>query len=278
MRIFLEAEEGAQHTPGGVIDGGEVPSSRPDFTDSSAAAQAEREALANFVARYTVALVFENQPKLGTGVLTSSEGALFVATAQHLAEVLPIRDVFCIPKPPGPMRVAPRDEALRRFEETRPGERFVLHIEDRILSTDHSDVALLRLRDRPSEFYEMDFYPLERARSAPLPHTRVLVHGWPADLGLPHQGALAAFPRTIAGTLNSVSSLEYDPDHEMLITYIDPDPIDAHGMSGGGVWLPSEQNPTATILVGIQVAQFCRAPGQPLVATRIERVQALLRR
>ncbi len=261
-----------------------APSSQPDFTDRSAEAQAVREALANFVARHTVALVFEGQPKLGTGVLVSSGDALFVATARHVAEDLPIGDVFCIPKPPGPMRVAPRDEALRHFDETRPGERFLLHVGDRILSTDDSDVALLQLCDRPIEFHEMDFYPLERAQSASLPHSRMIVHGWPRDLGLPHEGALAAFPRIVAGTLSTVSAHGYDPDRDLLISYVDRDPIDARGMSGGGVWLPSEAkglfDPGATILVGIQVAQYrgSQPPGQPLLATRIERVRALLRR
>lgn len=256
---------------------------QPDFTDRAAEARAVREALAGVVARYTVALVFEGEPKLGTGVLVSSQDALFVATARHVAVALPIGEILCIPKPPGAMKVAPRDEALRRFKETRPGERFSLHVEDRILSTDSSDVALLKLRNRPTEFHEMEFYPLEQARSAPLPHTRVIVHGWPGDLSVPHEGALAVFPRTIDGTLSTVSAHGYDPDRDLLISYVDPDPIDAQGMSGGGVWLRPERetglwNPGEMILTGIQVAQFTGLAGQPLLATRIERVQALLRR
>jgi hypothetical protein len=256
--------------------------SQPNFTDRSAEIQAEREAFANYVARYTVALVFEDRPELATGVLVSSEGALFVATARHVAKELPPNDVFCIPKPPGPIRVTPRDEALRRFPATQPAERFSLHVEDRILSADESDdVALLQLRDRPTEFHEMDFYPLEHARSAPLSHTRVIVYGWPGDLGLLHQGVLAAFPRTIEGMLSTRSTHGYDPDRHLLISYVDPAPIDAHGMSGGGVWLSPRSDglwdPGATILVGIQFGQFTRA-GRPLLATRIERVEALLGR
>jgi hypothetical protein len=258
--------------------------SQPDFADRSAEAQAEREGLANYVARYTVALVVEDRPELATGVLVSSEGALFVATARHFAKELPIGDVFCIPKPPGPIRVTPRDEALRRFAATQPGERFILHVQDRRLSTDGSDVALLQLRDRPIEFDEMDFYPLERARSAPLPHNRVLVQGWPEDLALRHEDDLAAFPRTVAGTLSTLSDPEYNPDRDLVISYFDPAPIVARGMSGGGIWLRPEHqrlfDPGATILVGIQVAKFpeSRAPGQPLLARRIERVKALLGR
>jgi hypothetical protein len=271
-------------------DSGVAQSSQPNFTDHVAEALAAEEALANILARFTVALIPEVGLDLGTGILVSAGAALFVATAWHVARDLPPGDVYCIPRPPAPLRIVPREEVMRRVErgEMEPSERFLLHVENRIRSRDGSDVALLGLRDRPDEFHDMDFFPLERARSTSLPHSRVLIYGFAADLTLVHRPTdrAATFPRSIAGTLGTVSDPEYNPDRDLIVTYDDPDgPIKAHGMSGGGVWLPPEPgeglwDPGAVILTGIQVIQFpeSRAPGRPLLATRIERVQALLRR
>jgi hypothetical protein len=111
----------------------------------------------------------------------------------------------------------------------------------------------------------------------------VLVTGWPTDLGLSQGEHLAAFPQIIAGTLGAVSErtfiaasdYTYNPDRDLVISYVDPEPIEAGGMSGGGVWLPPTPgaglwDPGDIILIGIQVAQFRkgRAPGS-LLATRM---------
>lgn len=263
---------------------------RPDFTDLTAEARATRVALAGAAARYTVALVLKDERSVGSGVLVSVGEALFVATARHIVTDLPPGDVYCIPMSPGPAEIVSREEVLRRAArgEVKAVERFLLHTEERVLSTADSDVALLQLGKRPPDLHDMKFYPLHDARSDPLAHPYVIVYGYAAELTIVHRptGRGVALARVVAGKLGSVSDHEYDPARDLIVTYDDPrGPMAAGGMSGGGVWLPPAPGRgvwdlRAMQLVGIQVAQFpeSRAAGQPLLATRIERVQALLRR
>lgn len=271
--------------------------SEPYMSDRVEEALAAREGLAGIAARYTVALILPTQDEhgetvdeIGSGVLVSVGDALFVATARHVAKALPPEDILCIPKPSGPMMIVPEAEVPRRAArgEMSVSERFSLHIDERILSGDGSDVALLRLRERPPEFREMEFYPLDEARSDPLPYPQVFVYGFPAELRMrdPRTGWGVTRARLVAGTLGTVSDRQYDPARDLIVTYDDPEgSTRAAGMSGGGVWLPSqmpENGPwrPAVALIGIQVIQFpeSRAAGRPLLATRIERVQALLER
>jgi hypothetical protein len=254
-----------------------------NFTDRSVAL-AMRDAIAGVAARYTVALILRSGTELGSGILVADGDTLFIATARHVAEEFPPGDVYCIPKPHGPVTILPRDEVLRRARVgIKPTASFALRFTRRVASTDGSDVALLRIGERPPEFNEMDFYQLNRGRSDSLPHTSVAVYGYATELTI--NGV--ALPRVVTGILGTVPDAEFDPARDLIVTYEDPDPMSAAGMSGGGVWLPSRLpsqpseglwNPGDMMLVGIQVRQFpeSRAAGRPLRATRIERVQALI--
>src|SRR5205807_8411528 len=139
----------------------------PTFTHGAEALEA-REALAGHIARYTVAVIPETRPDLGTGVLVSSGDALFVATARYVAKDLRLDKVYCIPRPKW-IKIIPREEIRRRRSEMEPSERFRLDVEERILSSREDDVALRRRRRRPEERRDMESYPLERGQSSALP-------------------------------------------------------------------------------------------------------------
>ncbi len=265
-------------------------SSRHRFTDRVAEAKAHEAALGGILARHTVALVPDTELKIGTGVLVSLRGDLFIATARHYVREVLRGDVYCLPKPPGPTKILEKDDVPGMLErgQVALGERFLVHLKERpILSTDGSDVALLHLVDRPAKLHEMQFYRLEDARSAPVPHPHVLVCGYPFDLTLVSEpaGRAAAFSRPVHGKLSTISNYPgYDPDRNLAISYENlEDPLAAAGMSGGGVWSPPTMpkpgaerpwDPRALALIGIQVGQFPLS--RLLIATRIERVKALL--
>jgi hypothetical protein len=257
----------------------------PTFSDTKAQALAARAAMANAVARYTVALVPAKGPTIGTGVLVSDGTNLFVATAHHVAEALDLADLRCIPKPPRPVNMIEHpDERYRHVVRPDLADTvaFRLPVAD-VLGDETADIALLRLPGRPAEFGSMDFYPLGRARSTGLPHDRVVVCGFPFDLTLVYRPTRqsAVFSRTLWGTMVTAVRENFDPDSQVLITYEVDGVMDGHGMSGGGVWMPPRPgtdlwNPDDQILVGIQIGCFEKTAGRPLVAVRIERVRRLL--
>lgn len=78
--------------------------------------QSAQVALANVLARFTVALLTEGEVDFGTGTLVAAEDAPFVATAWHVAPDLPSDDVYCVPRPHAPLRIVPREEMRRRVE------------------------------------------------------------------------------------------------------------------------------------------------------------------
>jgi len=260
---------------------------KPTFQDATAQALAVRDAMANVVARYTVALVPAKGPTMGSGVLVCDGANLFVATAKHVADALDLDNVRCVPKTRSPVRILEhRDERRRilRRPDLASAVAFRLPVAE-ALKDATSDVALLWLNARPVEFDSMDFYPLERARSTRLPHDRVWVCGFPFDLTLVHRptGQVAVFSRTLWGKVATTDRENFDPDRQLLITY-EADGhrvMDGHGMSGGGVWMPPQPgadvwNPDDQILIGLQIGCFEKTPGRPLVAARIERVTRLL--
>lgn len=264
-------------------------------TDRIAEAMAHEAALGGILARRTVGLVPDTGLKIGTGVLVSCGEYLFVATARHyVKDELKEEDVYCLPKALGPTKILEKDEVPEKLErgELPLADRVLLPVTERILSKDGSDVALLRLGGRPPELSEMEFYPLQHARSAPVPHLHVIVCGFPFDLTLVNEATAraAAFSRPVHGVLTTVSDPQYDAKRDLVIAYKNFEgTLAAAGMSGGGIWSPPTLpeagagrpwDPRDLALIGIQVAQFpeSRVPGRPLLATRIERVRALLKK
>jgi hypothetical protein len=231
-----------------------------------------------------VAVVPEKGADLGTGVLVSSGGALYVATARHVAKDLQLNNIFVIPRSDAPLKIVERDEISRHLPKDRPIDRCRIPVEDRLMSPEDEDVdvALLRLSERPEELRWMNFYPLERANSTPPRHRQVLVYGYAWELTRVHRptGRARAIPRVALGELRDKGPLPYDPNRNLLISY-DSGEMDPRGLSGGGIWVPPALgkrlfNPDEAVLAGIQVACFKDRPGKPLLATRIERVTALL--
>lgn len=113
---------------------------------------AARDAMANAVARYTVALVPAAGPTIGSGVLVSDGTDLFVATAQHVAIALDLNDLRCIPKPPRPVSVIERrDERYRYLVRPDLATTVAFRLQVRSALEDASaDVALLRLHGPPT--------------------------------------------------------------------------------------------------------------------------------
>jgi hypothetical protein len=243
-------------------------------THRVAEAKAHEEAIGGTLARYTVGLVPDDGLKIGTGVLVSSGADRYVATARHFVrDVLQNGDVYCLPKSRGTTRILEKDDVpgMLARGELPLVDRVLLPITRRILSADGSDVALLRLQCTPSELSEMEFYPLENARSEAA-ELYVIVCGFPFDLTLVNAATrqAAAFSRPVHGVLRTVSEPEYIPHRNLVVAYKNFEgTLAAAGMSGGGVWSPPAL-PTASaerpwdprnlVLLGIQIGQFSREP------------------
>ena len=252
-------------------------SSRPLFTDKDAEALSLVGALVGHVARYTVAVIPEEGADLGTGVLVSFRKALYVATARHIAENLHLDKVFLIPRPEAPLEILSREQIEVRLVKNL----FRAEMRERFLSAVDDDVALLRFRDRPAELQWMNFFPLDRANSTPVPHLGAFVFGYTWEIQSVHRPRKArAIPRAALGQLKSKGPLPYDPSRDLIVSYYGGD-MNPKGMSGGGVWVPAALggglfNPDDAVLAGIQVAYFPGYSGKPLLATRIERLKGLL--
>ncbi len=118
---------------------------RAHFSDPKAEAEHAQHGLAGAVARYTVAIIPEAGLNLGSGVLVSHEGDLFVATARHVAQDLSLDNAYCIPKLKGSLKIISREQVRERLAEVEPSERCRLLVAERILSSQSPDVALFRL-------------------------------------------------------------------------------------------------------------------------------------
>ncbi len=248
-------------------------------------------AASGMVGRYSLAIVFDT-PEQGSGVWVSHEGSLYIATALHVAELLPTpNEAIVIPRTEAPLKFGEKSDipGLLRAGKIRATGRRRVEIVDRYLSTDGSDVALLKLRAHPEGMPWIEFYPLDRGKSGADAATPVIVYGYPWDLGVlvdAPTGRGIGFARVVYGEMaaGSTSHANYDPARDILVNYEEQDPtMEAAGMSGAGVWVmppfrPGEGwDPGQLILVGLQVAWYRKSTGRPLLATRIERVQALLR-
>jgi len=209
------------------------------FTDKTEEARSLRDALAGHVARYTVAIVPETGADLGTGVLLSSGNGLYIATTRHVAELLALDKVFVIPRSDSPLKIVKEDEIAQHLRDDRPIDRFRISIEDRFMSANDEDVAILRLRKRPEELRWMNFYPLERASSTPPRHRQVFVYGYAWELTRVQRttGQAKVISRVTLGELRDRDPLPYDPGRDLLISY-DRGDMNPKGMSGGGIWYP----------------------------------------
>lgn len=266
-----------------------MPTGAPDspaplLTDKDAAALSFVGALAGHIARYTVAIIPEKgDDAFGTGVLVSSAGAFYIATAKHIAETL--RDtVTLIPRFAAPLKIVRRGE-----QSFLPAETRTVRVVRRLMSSTvdnpeepEEDVALLGLPDRPDALRWMNFFPLERASSAPASHPGAVVYryGWDVHRVDPPRKAQVGF-RIVLGRLGTKGPRQYSPDPHLLVHFDDEGGKGLKGISGGGVWIPPSLgrglvNPDEVTLGGIQCARFKRYAGKPLLATRIERLAALL--
>src|SRR5712692_11939240 len=134
------------------------------------------EALQGTVARRTVAIVFRDGLKVGSGVCLKHKNEYFVVTAAHVVEGKHPQDIYFIALPDAPLATTPS-----RMEFS---EGFLPPIADITISA-HSpdDLALLRLCFLPPEMRHMEFYePEPQDRAAPV-RKQVILHGFPGESG-----------------------------------------------------------------------------------------------
>lgn len=273
-------------TPLGVVVSGCM---KQTYTDTDGLRKNEFEAAGGAIGRHTLMLVpDEGVDLLGTGVLVSHSGSLYVATARHFWRDLKGRALFAVPTP-FPVKIVPggKDEISRRYDEVPRKPRFRLLVADYVESGDLEDVVLIRLPGMLAELGDMSPFPLEQARSKHLRESDIVVVGYAADLSM-HDSVegWGTFSRIIVGnfTLPGKRLLDsYDKKAHLLIRFEHSrGELHPGGMSGGGVWAIRKRrkgrpwNPGDHTLVALEIGWYKNHPDQPLKAPRIEHLKALL--
>jgi hypothetical protein len=261
---------------------------KPTYTDTYGLRKSAVEGIGNAICRYTLMLVPEEGDLLGTGVLISHSGSLYVATTRHFYRDLKGRALFAVPTP-FPVKIAPggKDEISRRHGEVSRKPRFRLPVAGYVESGDLEDVALIRLPGMPAELGDMIPFPLEQARSKRLSKSTIAVVGYAGDLSMHHPvEGWGTFSRIIVGNFTPPGKRlfgSYDKNINLLIRFEhSPGELHPGGMSGGGVWALRNRrrgrvwNPGDLTLVALEIAWYRKHPDQPLKATRIEYLRALL--
>ncbi len=228
------------------------------------AAGMERGRVEQQVAWHTVGIIGrlgEQIPHgIGTGVALKWRGSFAIVTAHHV--------------------IGGADDWSRiwfLFREGEPARRFPrFHVPIHgIFEDDRNDVALLQVSPGLAQRYNLRFYPLAGAATAPETGTQVVLMGYPWELNETLRYRLDAPSRSVEWSeiTGQRPRADFDPALHFLVPYRPAGGGSPHGLSGAGVWYCAA--PGKLQLAGI-VTHYFRRSGL-LLALRVEQLLPLLR-
>jgi len=238
-------------------------------------------ALANAMYRFTFGIVVDGRyaaegKGLGSGIGVTWKGAYLILTANHVIEETPHERMYFL-LPNEALQFANNGGAPATVEVRK---RMALEKPDTI-QADDEDIAAIILPEQLQEQGRSHFYPLDEHHAVPSRAKQVGVLGYPGQAKV-HVGA--NFMATVFlgfGELGHPDPAVYaDHNSQISVSYpsaLTPDP---HGLSGSGVWLPTDNGSQAlwsprVRLIGLTTNHD--SVRQELVGYRIERVIEFLR-
>jgi hypothetical protein len=252
-----------------------------DMENAEGLNEAATEALANAMYRYTFGIVGDDgtgagDQSLGTGVGVFWKETYLILTAAHTMEAFPYEQLYfflpheaihfqgsSVAAQPSPIRVR------RRFQPENP---------QAILADNGEDLAAFVLEEQKQEQGQRHFYRLDDFHVTPPVAEQVGILGYPGATRLSVGQNFMATPYPSFGEMVGVPAGS-DPNSRIAIRYPTSHSVDAHGLSGCGLWVAQKDSAdelwTPTIsLIGLVTDWF--APDQLLVGYRVEELVAFL--
>lgn len=197
------------------------------------------EALTNAMYRCTFGVIGDARGGregrgIGTGVGVWWNGTFVILTAVHTMQTTPDeRQYFLLP-----------GDALAVQESTIPmltptptvQPRVQLVSQHAVLDDDH-DLAAFILPEQTQEIAKPHFYVLDSAHTTPPAADQVGFLGYPEATRRPAGEGFMATPYSSFGRIVPVPA-DGDSAAHLAVSYPTSSSVDAHGLSGSGLWLP----------------------------------------
>jgi len=241
-------------------------------------------ALANAMYRFTFGIVVDGRHAaegkgLGSGIGVTWKGAYLILTADHVLQQTPHeRMYFLLPNESlqfagDPIGSGPKTVQVRK--------RMALEKPDTI-HADNDDIAAIILPEQLEEQGRGHFFPLDEHDAMPSQAKQVGVLGYPGEARVPVGDNFMATVFLAFGELGRADPTEF-PDHtsRISISYPSALTLDPHGLSGSGLWLPTNDGSKQAVwspsvrLIGLTTDHD--TVRQELVGYKIEPVIEFLR-
>ncbi len=242
--------------------------------------EAATEALPNAMYRYTFGIVGNGKTGgegqgLGTGIGILWRNTHLILTAAHTMHTTPYESLFFLLPDEGV-----RFEGSSITPQLAPftaRKRVLLDNPHSLLSEDE-DLAAFILPNQVYEKGQRHFYDLDPSRSAPMGAQQFGFLGYPGSARLAVDKNFMATPYVSFGT-QAVMPEGYDPRTRIAISYPATASIDPHGLSGGGIWLPTARPDTVLWTPEIFLTGLItnwEPSAEALIAYRLETLIAFL--
>jgi hypothetical protein len=202
--------------------------------------EAATEALANAMYRYTFGIIADGKGHaegkgLGTGIGIVWRGTYLILTAAHTMETTPCERLYMLlpnesVKFQGSTITAqPTPFSMRR--------RLTLENPKSLLADDGEDIAAFILPNQEHECGQSHFYHLDELHfTQEVAAQQIGFLGYPGATSLSVGDNFMATPYVSFGAMMTTAS-EVNPDSQVAISYPTNRSVDAHGLSGCGLWM-----------------------------------------
>jgi hypothetical protein len=239
--------------------------------------EAADEALTNAMYRYTFGIigngVFGLEGRgIGTGVGVLWNSTFLILTAAHTMQTTPNEQLyFLLPREAvaflgsGIYSEGPPSDITKRVQLQT--QQFALD--------DERDLAAFILPEQTEEQARRHFYLLDTSHTSPQVAKQIGFMGYPEATRLPAGANFMATPYSSFGEMVAVPN-DCSPDSQMAVSYRTSGSVDPHGLSGGGLWMPTspagalwtpaislvglviQVDPEPQVLLGLRVEELVR--------------------
>jgi hypothetical protein len=196
------------------------------------------EAVTNAMYRCTFGIVGNGRDGregrgIGTGIGINWNGTYVILTAAHTMQTTTDeRQYFLLPGD----SLAFQQSTITAHSQAALINRRVQLVSQHAVLDDERDLAAFILPTQPEEIAKR-FYVLDRAHTTPPAADQVGFLGYPEATRLPAGEGFMATPYASFGAIMPVPA-DADPAAQLAVTYPTSGSVDAHGLSGAGLWLP----------------------------------------